>query len=104
MRMEEGIAMAIDAYRKAKSSDEVRLQLTKRDIARLDRTSEMNEARREAKAEGRAEGRAEGEALGEARGEKKKAVEVAREMKGEGIDVEVIMRVTGLSREEVEGA
>ena len=45
-------------------------------------------------AEGRSEGRAEGEA--------KKQNEIAKKMKDEGAEIEFIVRVTGLSKEEVE--
>ena len=46
------------------------------------------------KEEGRQEGRQEGE--------KKKAVETAKKLKEKGMDIELIIEVTGLSKEEIE--
>ena len=54
----------------------------------------MRKARLLGLAEGRSEGRAEGEA--------KKQNEIAKKMKDEGAEIEFIVRVTGLSKEEVE--
>lgn len=52
-------------------------------------------------AEGLAKGRAEGRAEGMIEGELKKTKEIAVKMKSIGISVEVIMQMTGLSREEI---
>ena len=54
-----------------------------------------------AKLEGLAEGREEGRAEGRAEGEHNKALEIAQGMKKEGIAVEVICKLTGLSKEEI---
>ena len=51
--------------------------------------------------EGRAEGRAEGLAEGRAEGEMNKGLEIARQMKVEGLPVEMIARCTGLSIEQI---
>ncbi|MDR3001020.1 MAG: hypothetical protein LBU89_07135, partial [Fibromonadaceae bacterium] len=67
------------------------------------------EGKAEGHAEGKLEGKLEGEALGEARGiEKGKAegkaegiLQVAKKMKAEGVDIDVILKVTGLSAEDV---
>ena len=53
------------------------------------------------KAEGRAEGKAEGLAEGKAEGEAKKAVEIAKAMKQQGLPIEMIAACTGLPVEEV---
>jgi predicted transposase/invertase (TIGR01784 family) len=58
----------------------------------------IREARQKGLDEGRTEGRTEGEATGEAR----KAEKVARNMKTENIQIEVIAKVTGLPIEEIE--
>ncbi|MBQ3690068.1 MAG: hypothetical protein II937_09485, partial [Bacteroidales bacterium] len=50
---------------------------------------------------GRAEGRAEGIAEGRVEGEKSKAVEIARNLKKAGIDINVIAENTGLLAEEI---
>ena len=52
--------------------------------------------------EGLAEGRAEGRAEGLAEGELSKSLDVARQMKAEGLPVEMIARCTGLSIEQIE--
>ncbi len=54
--------------------------------------------------EGRAEGRTEGRAEGRAEGEKIKALQIAKKMLTKGIDVDTIMDMTNLSREEIENA
>ena len=51
--------------------------------------------------EGRAEGRAEGLAKGRAEGEMNKGLEIARQMKVEGLPVEMIARCIGLSIEQI---
>ena len=52
--------------------------------------------------EGRAEGRAEGRTEGRTEGEAKSKTEIAKKMKDEGLEVEFIARVTGLTKEDVE--
>ena len=51
---------------------------------------------------GKEEGRAEGRAEGKAEGEAAKARAVAKGLIDEGISIDLIQRVTGLSEEEVE--
>ena len=46
--------------------------------------------------------RQEGEKRGEKKGEHKKAVETAKKLKEKGMDIELIIEVTGLSKEEIE--
>ena len=55
-----------------------------------------------AKLEGRMEGRMEGLAEGREEGERNKQLEVARNLKEIGLAVEMIMKGTGLSKEEIE--
>ena len=54
------------------------------------------------RAEGLAKGREEGLAEGRAEGEMNKGLEIARQMKVEGLPVEMIARCTGLSIEQIE--
>lgn len=73
----------------------------------------LAEGRAEGKAEGKAEGRAEGKAEGKAegiekgieegiaKGRKKAVKEAAGKMLAEGLDVEVIKKITGLSADEI---
>ena len=46
-------------------------------------------------------GREEGEKIGIEKGERKKAIETAKKMKHEGLDIQLISKVTGLTIEEV---
>jgi predicted transposase/invertase (TIGR01784 family) len=63
------------------------------------------ESRAEGRAEGLAEGKAEGELVGEARGiekgKKQEKIDIARQMKAEGMSVDLISKVTGLSKDEL---
>ena len=52
-------------------------------------------------AEGRAEGLAEGEAKGRAKGRAEASTENARKMKADGMSVELIVKYTGLSADEI---
>ena len=51
---------------------------------------------------GRAEGRAEGEAIGLQKGETIGILKTAKKMKEEGLDVNVISKLTNLSVDEIE--
>ena len=51
--------------------------------------------------EGKAEGKAEGEKLGEERGKITKATSIAQGMKKKGFNIELIMELTGLSKEKI---
>ena len=59
------------------------------------------EGKAEGRAEGRVEGRAEGLKEGLEQGERKKQLEIARDMKADGLPLETIARYTGLSVEEL---
>jgi predicted transposase/invertase (TIGR01784 family) len=56
-----------------------------------------DDGRKEGRAEGRAEGLAEGRAEGKAEG----ILQTARKMKAEGVDIDIISKVTGLSKTEI---
>lgn len=60
------------------------------------------EEKKEAQAEGRKEGRKEGIKEGRIEGEKQKTIEIAKKMKEEKFLVEQIVRITGLTREDIE--
>lgn len=66
------------------------------------RAEGMVEGRAVGRAVGIAEGRAEGIAEGIAEGEAKAQVEMASKAKAQGLGIEMIMALTGLSREEIE--
>ena len=56
----------------------------------------------EGRSEGLEQGRSEGEKIGEARGEASCRAAVAKAMKAEGLDVNTIVKVSGLPIEEIE--
>ncbi|ALG68632.1 Rpn family recombination-promoting nuclease/putative transposase [Beggiatoa leptomitoformis] len=56
----------------------------------------------EGEAKGKAEGLAEGEAKGKAEGELKAKLTIARQLKAQGLSLDVIMQVTGLSQQQIE--
>jgi predicted transposase/invertase (TIGR01784 family) len=74
--------------------------------SQLDARSILTYATREAKAEGRAEGKAEGKAEGlvegEAVGVAKGIKQMAKNMLAQGIDIQTVICVTGLSKEDIE--
>jgi predicted transposase/invertase (TIGR01784 family) len=106
---EEGIEMAIDAYRKTLADRKVRNMLHLREKAELMTATKIALAREEGKAEGKAEGReegrAEGETLGEAKGRAhgrlEEKHEMARKLAALGDDLSRISAVTGLSEDEI---
>ncbi len=55
-----------------------------------------------AKHEGRQEGREEGLQEGKEVGASEKALQIAKEMKNEGVSTDQIVRFTGLSKEQIE--
>ena len=65
-------------------------------------TTALNKGRAEGKAEGLAEGRAEGRAEGLAEGRAEEKLENARNLKANGVPVELIAKSLGLAEEEVE--
>ena len=61
----------------------------------------LMEGHKEGHKEGLAKGREEGLAEGRAEGEMNKGLEIARQMKAEGLPLEMIARCTGLSMEQI---
>ena len=64
-----------------------------RERSRLTYNTEMYEARRK--------GLEEGEKKGEERGEKREKEKIAKKMKEEGLDIELIKKITNLTEEEI---
>ena len=62
----------------------------------------VDTAKKEGRAEGRAEGLKEGHEKGIAEGEQRKNLENARNFKALGVSVDIIMKATGLTIEEIE--
>ena len=84
---------------KEMSADEYERELYEiRERSRLTYNTEMYEARRK----GVEEGKKIGEKRREKRGEQKEKREIAKKMKEEGIDIQVIQRITELTKKEIE--
>lgn len=63
----------------------------------------LEESRKEGREEGEAIGMEKGRKEGREEGRKEEKIEIAKKLKGKGMDVEGIVEMTGLTREEVEG-
>ena len=74
-----------------------------RRMAETDRISDLLTAEARGEMRGEARGIALGEARGEMRGEQKGISKTALNMKKDGMSVDTIMRLTGLSKNEIEG-
>ena len=114
----EEIRKAREELNKIRGNEELMHRILLEELAEMDERTYMEdvieeakeEARAEGKAEGRAEGRAEGKAEGKAEGlaegkaealaEEK--VRTAKSMLEKGLDIELIIEITGLSREKIE--
>ena len=70
--------------------EEVRRLAELREKWEMDRVSAINYATKK------------GEERGEKIGEKKKSLEIAKEMKRKGLDIELIQEITKLTKEEIE--
>lgn len=71
------------------------------DVLNTARLEGLEEGREKGRAEGRIEGRAEGRAEGLAEGERRKQKEIARNLKANGVAIEIIEQATGLSLEDI---
>lgn len=91
LRAEEGIEMAIDAYRKSLADRKVQNMIRLREKAELMTATKITLAREEGRAEGKAAGRDEG------RTEEK--YEIARKLGALGEDISKIALITGLSED-----
>ncbi len=74
--------------------EEVKRLAELREKWEMDRNSEIGQAQKEGEAKGRAEGKAEGIS--------ERNIEIAKSMLKDGIDLEIVMKYTGLSKKEVE--
>ena len=63
----------------------------------MDRNSEIGQAKKEGIEEGKAEGKEEGKA----EGKKEEKLEIAQNMLKDGMNLEIVMKYTGLTKEEV---
>ena len=85
---------SLKAYRDVKNSIDTALE--------KGREEGRAEGREEGRAEGRAEGREEGRAEGRAEGRVEGVIQVARKLLDAGMDVDTIMKMTDLSKGEIE--
>jgi len=93
LKTEEEIVMAIEAYRHAVADNYVKELIDFRRKASIDEASRLEEARRDAEARG--------EARGEAKGEIKGKIEMARQMLHDGVDINTVIKYSGLPEEEI---
>lgn len=89
---------AVDQLHLLSADEEVRRLADAQTFARLDRNSEIKEEKEKARAEGLAEGRAEGRAEGSTENK----LEIAKKMISKGFDIESIIEITELTKEEIE--
>ena len=97
-----------DAYDIANTAnytiDELELQRKRKEFIYIQRNS-IEKAKREAKIEGREEGKAEGKIEGKeegrVEGKEVKAIEVAKSMINDKMNIETIMKYTGLSKKQI---
>ena len=73
-----------------------------REKAIRDEVSNINHARKEGKEAGIKEGRKEGRKEGKKEGQKEKTIEIAKNLMKEGMKIEFIEKVTGLTQKEIE--
>ena len=62
----------------------------------------LEKGREEGRAEGREEGREEGRAEGREEGKNLKAIQIAKKLLESGMDVDTVMKMTDLSKSEIE--
>ncbi|MBR2290461.1 MAG: Rpn family recombination-promoting nuclease/putative transposase [Clostridia bacterium] len=83
---------------KVVNSEELRMAIMDKMLAKYERNLEKAGAH----AEGKAEGKAEGLVEGKIEGRQERDIEVARNLKNLSVPIETIMEATGLTREEIE--
>ena len=85
---------SLKAYRDVKNSIDTALE--------KGREEGRAEGREEGRAEGREEGRAEGRVEGREEGKNLKAIQIAKKLLEAGMDVDTVMKMTDLSKSEIE--
>ena len=85
---------SLKAYRDVKNSIDTALE--------KGREEGREEGRAEGREEGRAEGRAEGRVEGGEEGREQRNIEIAKKMLAAGMDIDTIMKMTDLSKSEIE--
>ena len=85
---------SLKAYRDVKNSIDTAME--------KGREEGRAEGREEGRAEGREEGRAEGRAEGREEGKNLKAIQIAKKLLESGMDIDTVMKMTDLSKSEIE--
>ena len=93
---------SLKAYRDVKNSIDTALEKGREEGRAEGREEGRAEGRAEGREEGRAEGREEGRAEGRAEGRVEGVIQVARKLLDAGMDVDTIMKMTDLSKGEIE--
>ena len=88
----------LKAYRDVKNSIDTALEKGREE----GRAEGRAEGREEGRAEGREEGRAEGRVEGREEGKNLKAIQIAKKLLEAGMDVDTVMKMTDLSKSEIE--
>ena len=85
------------------SADEnERLEAYKRKLAIIDYNTSIDMAHKEGMQEGRKEGEKIGREAGEKAGRKAEQLKIAKNLKKQGIEISIIVKTTGLTKQEVE--
>ncbi|KJD45136.1 Rpn family recombination-promoting nuclease/putative transposase [Paenibacillus terrae] len=98
---EPGLKKAMTTLEFLSQDKEARLQYEARQKYLHDEASMIEGAREEGLKLGKSEGKAEGKAEGKVEGERQKAIEIARNMLNMGLEIDVIVKASGLSESEV---
>ena len=97
VRTKKELEEAVEQLKKLNADEEVRRIAMAEEWAEIDRISQLSEALQEGEMQGMAKGKEEGKAEGKAE-EKSK---IAKKMLAQGIAIEIIETVTGLSKEQI---
>ena len=93
---------SLKAYRDVKNSIDTALEKGREEGRAEGREEGRAEGREEGRAEGREEGRAEGRVEGREEGKNLKAIQIAKKLLEAGMDVDTVMKMTDLSKSEIE--
>ena len=103
---ELAIRRAVEELDRLTADPRLQRILDAEELARMDedvlRRQAIKQGLEEGMSKGLEEGRKEGKKEGEKAGAKKKQLEIAKMMKNKGMDVDTIVEITGLSKEEIE--
>ena len=105
-RSKEELREAVEMLKKLNADEEVRRIAEAEEMEKLDRNTEIYLAKEEGFTNGRNSGLAEGRAFGLAEGRTsgltEAKIEIAKQMLKSGLGVDVIVKCTGLTKEEIE--